>query len=216
MREWLNAQAAGGYVDVRPRQRPLHAAARAGGRARPTRTARRSCPALFQIALGAVPRRRRGSPRPPGPATGVGWHEHDHDVSEGCERFFRPGYHAHLVAEWLPALDGVVEKLERGRPRRRRRLRSRRLDDPHGAGVPDVDVRRLRLPRGARSRRARTARSEAGVADRVRVRGRRAPTATSRAPTTTSSRCSTACTTWATRSAPRATSATPSPPTARG
>ncbi len=37
-----------------------------------------------------------------------------HDVHEGCERFFRPGYNAHLVAEWLPALDGVVQKLERG------------------------------------------------------------------------------------------------------
>jgi 2-polyprenyl-3-methyl-5-hydroxy-6-metoxy-1,4-benzoquinol methylase len=36
------------------------------------------------------------------------------DVHEGCERFFRPGYNAHLIAEWLPALDGVVEKLERG------------------------------------------------------------------------------------------------------
>ena len=35
-------------------------------------------------------------------------------MHEGCERFFRPGYNAHLVAEWLPALDGVVEKLERG------------------------------------------------------------------------------------------------------
>ncbi len=45
---------------------------------------------------------------------GLGWHEHVHDVHEGCERFFRPGYNAHLVAEWLPALDGVVEKLERG------------------------------------------------------------------------------------------------------
>ncbi|MGH9115842.1 MAG: class I SAM-dependent methyltransferase, partial [Acidimicrobiales bacterium] len=33
---------------------------------------------------------------------------------EGCERFFRPGYNAHLVGEWLPALDGVVAKLERG------------------------------------------------------------------------------------------------------
>ena len=33
---------------------------------------------------------------------------------EGCERFFRPGYNANLVAEWLPALDGVDAKLERG------------------------------------------------------------------------------------------------------
>jgi hypothetical protein len=45
---------------------------------------------------------------------GIGWHEHVHDVHDGCERFFRPGYNAHLLAEWLPALDGVVEKLQRG------------------------------------------------------------------------------------------------------
>ncbi len=37
-----------------------------------------------------------------------------HDVHEGCERFFRPGCNAHLIAEWLPALDGVADKLERG------------------------------------------------------------------------------------------------------
>jgi 2-polyprenyl-3-methyl-5-hydroxy-6-metoxy-1,4-benzoquinol methylase len=45
---------------------------------------------------------------------GFGWHEHTHDVHEGCERFFRPGYNASLVTDWLPALDGVVSKLERG------------------------------------------------------------------------------------------------------
>jgi 2-polyprenyl-3-methyl-5-hydroxy-6-metoxy-1,4-benzoquinol methylase len=45
---------------------------------------------------------------------GFGWHEHVHDVHEGCERCFRPGYHAHLIAEWLPALDGVVDMLEQG------------------------------------------------------------------------------------------------------
>ena len=45
---------------------------------------------------------------------GVGWHEHSHDVFDGCERFFRPGYNANLVSAWLPALDGVVEKLGAG------------------------------------------------------------------------------------------------------
>ena len=45
---------------------------------------------------------------------GLGWHEHHADVHDGCERFFRTMYNAHLVGEWLPALDGVVEKLERG------------------------------------------------------------------------------------------------------
>jgi SAM-dependent methyltransferase len=44
---------------------------------------------------------------------GMGWHEHDHRLFLGTERFFRPGYKAHLVAEWIPALDGVAEKLER-------------------------------------------------------------------------------------------------------
>jgi SAM-dependent methyltransferase len=45
---------------------------------------------------------------------GLGWHEHDHRLFRGTERFFRPGYRAHLVAEWIPALTGVQEKLELG------------------------------------------------------------------------------------------------------
>jgi 2-polyprenyl-3-methyl-5-hydroxy-6-metoxy-1,4-benzoquinol methylase len=46
--------------------------------------------------------------------TGVAWADHTHNLFEGVERFFRPGYNANLVASWLPSLDGVVEKLERG------------------------------------------------------------------------------------------------------
>ncbi len=45
---------------------------------------------------------------------GFGWHEHGSDVHIGCERFFRPGYLANLVESWLPALDGVVDKLTAG------------------------------------------------------------------------------------------------------
>src|SRR4029077_12784436 len=45
---------------------------------------------------------------------GVGWHEHSSCLFRGTERFFRAGYGAHLVAEWIPALDGVQEKLQRG------------------------------------------------------------------------------------------------------
>lgn len=45
---------------------------------------------------------------------GVGWHEHHPDLFAGTARFFRPGYTAHLVGEWLPALDGMVERLEAG------------------------------------------------------------------------------------------------------
>jgi SAM-dependent methyltransferase len=44
----------------------------------------------------------------------LAWGEHHPCLFGGTERFFRPGYRAHLVAEWLPALDGVVHKLEAG------------------------------------------------------------------------------------------------------
>jgi SAM-dependent methyltransferase len=45
---------------------------------------------------------------------GMAWHEHDHRLFRGTERFFRPGYRANLVGEWIPALEGVQAKLERG------------------------------------------------------------------------------------------------------
>jgi SAM-dependent methyltransferase len=45
---------------------------------------------------------------------GFGWHEHHESLFAGTERFFRPGYNANLVPSWLPALDGVVAKLEAG------------------------------------------------------------------------------------------------------
>jgi SAM-dependent methyltransferase len=45
---------------------------------------------------------------------GIGWGEHHHDLFEGTERLFAPGYRANLVSGWLPALEGVVEALEAG------------------------------------------------------------------------------------------------------
>ncbi len=45
---------------------------------------------------------------------GMGWHEHDPRLFRGTERFFRPGYRQYLVGEWIPALEGVEEKLTRG------------------------------------------------------------------------------------------------------
>ena len=44
---------------------------------------------------------------------GMEWGEHHTCLFHGTERFFRAGYNAHLLGEWLPALDGVVEKLVR-------------------------------------------------------------------------------------------------------
>ena len=45
---------------------------------------------------------------------GLHWHDHDRCLFSGVERFFRASYVNHLLQSWLPALDGVVEKLERG------------------------------------------------------------------------------------------------------
>ena len=42
------------------------------------------------------------------------WREHHHRMFHGVEKFFRPGYSAHLTTSWLPALDGVVAKLTAG------------------------------------------------------------------------------------------------------
>lgn len=111
-REWLNAQAAGGIVDydvttghyTLPPEQVV---------AFTDESSPAFLPGFFQIALGTVQDSwkiielaRSGA--------GFGWHEHNRDVHEGCERFFRPSYNAHLVGEWLPALDGVVAKLQRG------------------------------------------------------------------------------------------------------
>jgi SAM-dependent methyltransferase len=45
---------------------------------------------------------------------GVGWHEHHHDLFHGTERLFKPGYVGNLTSAWIPALDGVHEKLGEG------------------------------------------------------------------------------------------------------
>jgi 2-polyprenyl-3-methyl-5-hydroxy-6-metoxy-1,4-benzoquinol methylase len=45
---------------------------------------------------------------------GVGWHEHDANLFFGTERFFRPNYATNLVSKWIPALEGVEDRLKRG------------------------------------------------------------------------------------------------------
>ncbi|MGB0093321.1 MAG: methyltransferase domain-containing protein [Solirubrobacteraceae bacterium] len=97
---------------------------------------------------------------------GMGWHEHDHRLFSGTERFFRPGYRAHLVAEWIPALEGVHEKLERG---------AKVADVGCGHGASTV-IMAAAYPKSeffgfdyhdASIKRAREAATEAGVADRI-------------------------------------------------
>jgi SAM-dependent methyltransferase len=97
---------------------------------------------------------------------GMGWHEHDHRLFRGTERFFRPGYRGHLVGEWIPALDGVQKKLEDG---------AKVADVGCGHGASTIIMAEA-FPRSefigfdyhdASLERAREAAEEAGVGDRV-------------------------------------------------
>ncbi len=112
VREWLNAQAAGGFVEYDAEsgryELPPEQAVALTDESSPA-----YLPGFFQIALGSI----IDSPRIAEVVRsggGVGWHDHVSDVHEGCERFFRPGYNAHLVTEWLPALEGMVDRLDAG------------------------------------------------------------------------------------------------------
>ncbi|QZY28803.1 class I SAM-dependent methyltransferase [Nocardioides coralli] len=163
-REWLSAQAAGGFVsydaDAGSFELPPEHAVALADESSPA-----YLPGFFQIALGTA----RDADRVLEAArsgAGLGWHEHHHDVHEGCERFFRPGYAAHLVAEWLPALDGVVDRLRSG-------ARVADLGCGHGASTiimaqafPESTFIGFDYhPASIEQARARAA--EAGVGDRV-------------------------------------------------
>ena len=112
VREWLNAQAASGYVnydagsgryELTPEQALVFADA--------------DSPAFIvgafetTIAAGRILPRLTDAFRT---GEGVGWHEHDHELFHGIARFFRTGYLANLVQHWIPSLDGVEAKLRKG------------------------------------------------------------------------------------------------------
>src|SRR5580700_8123442 len=112
VREWLNANAASGYVTYD---------AAAGTYTLPPEQAFALAvenspaflPGAFQIIsacfhdAGKIEDAFRTG-------KGVGWHEHHHDLFHGTERFFRPSYTANLLSSWIPALEGVEEKLLKG------------------------------------------------------------------------------------------------------
>jgi SAM-dependent methyltransferase len=112
VREWLSNQAAGQYVSYAPDTATFHltpeqslALAQEGSPA--------FVPGAFQLATALI----KDAPRIEQAfrsGDGVGWHEHHHDLFAGTERFFRPGYAANLISAWIPALDGVQERLEQG------------------------------------------------------------------------------------------------------
>ena len=112
LREWLSAQAASGYVDydgaseafsMTPEQVAVFAdsespVAMTGGFY--------SVASVYHDQPLVEAAFRTGD--------GVAWGDHHNCLFCGTERFFRPGYAANLVQEWIPALDGVEEKLLAG------------------------------------------------------------------------------------------------------
>jgi SAM-dependent methyltransferase len=112
LREWLAAQAASGYAAYDPDGERFwltpeqavaladedHPAFVAGG-------------SLVVTAAGSIVERLEQAFKT---GEGVGWHEHDPMLFVGTERFFRPGYIGNLLTTWLPALDGVEDKLRAG------------------------------------------------------------------------------------------------------
>jgi SAM-dependent methyltransferase len=112
VREWLGNQAAGGYVIYHPVddtfELPPEQAMVVADEGSPVFLAGAfesiaSCYADHDTFVDAF---RTGA--------GVGWQAHDERLFSGVLRLFRPGYAAHLVSDWLPALDGMVDKLRAG------------------------------------------------------------------------------------------------------
>jgi SAM-dependent methyltransferase len=165
VRDWLVNQAAGGYVAYdaetgRYRLPAEHAVALTD----------ESSPAfvggafqVFSAIAPSVPRIldnvRTGR--------GMSWGEHHPDLFEGTERFFKPGYVGNLVSAWIPALEGVQDKLEAG---------ASVADVGCGHGASTIVMARA-FPNARfvgydyhepSIERARQAATDAGVADRVR------------------------------------------------
>jgi len=112
VREWLSAQAASGFVDYDATSDRFSMNAEQMMALANEDSPVYVAPAFELIASGYIDEPKITDAFQSG--AGVGWHEHHECLFRGCEKFFRPGYRANLVSAWLPALTGVVEKLERG------------------------------------------------------------------------------------------------------
>ena len=112
IREWLNNQAAGGYVTYDPATKkytlpPEQAFALAN------ETSPCFIGGAFQIisaVMKALPRMEENFKS----GKGLDWCDHAHDLFVGTERFFRPNYAGNLVASWIPSLEGMEQKLKAG------------------------------------------------------------------------------------------------------
>src|SRR3984957_2951326 len=112
VREWLAAQSAGGFItydsSTRKYTLPPEQALALAAENRPV-----FLPGFFEIVSACIKDESKVT-EACRTGKGLGWHEHDHCLFAGTERFFRPNYRAHLIGEWIPALEGTEAKLKAG------------------------------------------------------------------------------------------------------
>jgi SAM-dependent methyltransferase len=112
VREWLSAQAAAGYVEFDSEQNNF--------RMTPEQTlvfADDDSPVNMTGGFYSIASVFSDEPKVSEAfqsGDGISWGDHDSCLFCGTEKFFKPSYRANLTSSWIPALDGVQEKLERG------------------------------------------------------------------------------------------------------
>ena len=112
VREWLGNQAAGGYVVYHPADSSYELSPEQA-----MVLADEASPVFLGGAFETIASCYSDADRlldAFSTGAGIGWHEHDGRLFSGVARFFRSGYQAYLVEEWLPTLTGVVDKLTAG------------------------------------------------------------------------------------------------------
>ncbi len=165
LREWLSAQAAAGYLNYDKKSGKFWMTPEQA-----TVFADEESPAFFAGGFEVVKSLWLDEEKVADAfrtGKGVGWHEHSNCLFRGTERFFRPGYNASLVSQWIPALDGVEKKLKSG---------ADVADVGCGHGASTILMAKA-YPKSRfigfdyhepSIKRATAAAKEAGVADRVR------------------------------------------------
>ncbi len=111
-REWLNAMAASGYIDYDAADESYSMSEESAAVFVDENSPAFMCGGfeIFTSLVHDIDKLERAFAS----NSGLGWHEHHAGLFSGTERFFRPGYNAHLVDEWIPTLTGVDAKLRNG------------------------------------------------------------------------------------------------------
>jgi 2-polyprenyl-3-methyl-5-hydroxy-6-metoxy-1,4-benzoquinol methylase len=112
LREWLAGQAAAGYIEYDSRSN-RYSMTPEQAYAMTNEDSPLYIPGAF-YTVASVYKDQRKIAEAIRTGAGMGWHEHHVDLFMGTKKFFRPGYLANLTSSWLPSLEGVVAKLQKG------------------------------------------------------------------------------------------------------